>query len=172
MLIFRVIPGLGVGPICFGFSREEVKQTLATEPIAVLPRGSEGHEKQAFYYNASFTLEYSDNNSTVEWIGVSRNDQFMVTYKDIDLFGTEAEVLISLISKEASFDKNDPLLGYSYIFPELGLAFWRPSTPEKFGGDEENVEYTEYLEEDRRKANFFQTVSLGIKDYYTNNPTG
>jgi uncharacterized protein YkuJ len=170
MLNFRVIPGVGIGHIRFGFTRQEVKQAFGTEPEAVLPRDSEGHEKQAFYFEGTFTMEYSDKDSTVEWIAVSRNGPFKVTYNEIDLFALEVEELVNLISKETPFDKNNPLLGYSYIFPELEMALWRPSMPKDFEGDEELEGSKVWFEEDLKKSKFSETISLGIKGYYTNNP--
>lgn len=170
MLNFQVIPGIGIGPVHLGFTRQQVEEALGTGTQSVLPRDSEGHEKQGFFYpDCSLNVEYSDKESIVEWIGVSKNTHFKVIYNDIDLFALEAEELVSLISKETPFDENDFELGYSYIFPELELALWRSSMPKDFEGDKE-FEGEEWYNEDLKKSRYFQTVSLGIKGYYSNMP--
>lgn len=82
------------------------------------------------YHNNSFQV-FFDEQDTVEYIELSREESSFVTlYKGRDVFALLAEDLVALIAQDAAFDPNDWELGYSYVFPDLELAVWRPVLPE------------------------------------------
>ena len=72
-------------------------------------------------------------------------------YQDLDVFTTVAEQVVQHITQQASFDADDPELGYSYIFPALDLSLWRPDLPE-----------------DNPGSQYFATIGIGKAGYYRN----
>jgi len=65
----------------------------------------------------------------------------------LPVFSTPAPVLIAAVGRHAKHDDDDPELGFSYIFPSLELAFWRP-------GDDDDEEP------------HFATVGIGVRGYF------
>ncbi len=100
-----------------------------------------------------FSLNYSEND-ILEFIEFSENGNAVVDIYGISVFETPAEQLIQLVSEKSGFefDKEEPETPYCFIFPEIELAFWRPVIPE---------------ESDDNEGEFFSTVAIGSKGYYT-----
>jgi hypothetical protein len=62
----------------------------------------------------------------------------------VPVLEVEAEKAVQAVSARASFDENDPELGWSFVFPELDLALWRPT----------------------REEESFSTVGVGVNGYF------
>jgi hypothetical protein len=71
-------------------------------------------------------------------------------YKGHDVFETKAQDLVNFISQEAPYDPDDPEIGFSYVFPILELALWRPVKPE---------------DEDDPEGQYFSTIGIGCQGY-------
>lgn len=147
METFEIIPLIGAGKILFGSTREENLTLLGAPSDSI-------SEKDYYQLNGQyFSLHYSEKN-TLEFIEFSDSDNAVVEVFGINLFGTKADRLIDLIKKKSGFDfdKDEPEIPFSYVFPEIELALWRPVLPEESDDDD---------------GEFFSTVGIGIKGYYS-----
>ncbi len=104
------------------------------------------------YHNSSFQV-FFDRDNKVEYIEVSRYEPLRVTYKGTNVFETKANDLVQTISSDAPFDPDDPELGYSYTFPQLELALWRPIVPKD---DNHNSQH-----------HYFSTMGVGQPGYFS-----
>ena len=95
------------------------------------------------YYESTFQVFFSPKNATVEYIELSRAPVHTVRLGGIDIFGSGAEDLLQRISQATGSEARTDDGGYSYVFPELSLTFWRPVLP---SGDDE--------------GRFFETVGI------------
>ena len=102
------------------------------------------HDTDA-WYDSGFQVFYGGHGPSVEFIEVSANRDYVVQYGGVDVFATPADELVKAIAAEASFDGSDPELGYSYVFPALELALWRPT----------------------REQPYFSTIGVGIAGYFS-----
>lgn len=169
MVSYELIPKIGIGPIRFGMTHREVYAAMGTTPSRILPRGKAVGEEDvsSFHFNGCFKVGYSTETFIVNFIGVFSDNGVDVVYKGIDLFNIEAEKVIALISAETPYDKELPEQGYSYVFTALELSLGRSGIPEKVEAENIDEDDLEYLEEERRKARFFDSVGLGVEGYYS-----
>ena len=147
---FDVIPLVGVGPVLLGMRREEVRAAMRAPPKEFRKSSGSVHTTDAFHSSA-FQVFYSGVVPVVEFIELSRGSEIEAVFNGIELFTTPADELVSKISLRTAFDPSDPELGYSYVFPELQLAFWRPHVPD----------------DDELDGHFFSTVGIGVPGYFT-----
>ena len=56
------------------------------------------------------------------------------------------------MERHAAFDDSHPELGYSYVYPALETALWRPVIPES---------------EDDAEGLTFETVGVGARGYFS-----
>ena len=70
----------------------------------------------------------------------------------IDLLNTDAMKVVSRLEALAAYDRTDSELGYSFIFPELELALWRPVLPES---------------PKDKEGHYFDSVGIGVKGYFS-----
>ena len=75
-----------------------------------------------------------------------------MTYRGTDVFAQPAARLVELVAQDGPYDPDDPELGYSYIFPHLELALWRPVLPE---GEEDP------------EGRYFSTIGVGRPGYFS-----
>jgi len=151
---YTLEPLVGVGPVQLGMIRAESRQRLGATPSSFKKAPTlfpNAPDVDAYHGNA-FQL-FFDENDRVEYIELSKSPDLFVDYKGIDVFALRAEDLVTLISRNAPFDPNDPELGYSYVFPLLEMSLWRPTIPEP---EDANPEWTT-----------FATVGVGRKGYYS-----
>ena len=66
----------------------------------------------------------------------------------LPVFATAVPVLVHEVESRSQLDEADPELGYSYVFPTLELAFWRPDN-------------------DDEEAPYFSTVGAGLSGYFS-----
>ncbi|NWJ48967.1 MAG: hypothetical protein HXX08_24160 [Chloroflexi bacterium] len=167
---YELIPSVGIGPVRFGMTHQEVYEAMGTKPSTTLPRGKAvgEEERSSFHLHNCFAVHYSTENSTVEFIEVSSDCDIDVFYKDIDFFNTEVEELLVLLTKETPYDEDDPELGYSFIFPELELSLYRPHGPEDIEPltEESSEEDIKYYEGELKRLKYIESVGLGITGYY------
>ena len=125
MLVFTMEPFVGIGPIKFGITRSEVRDILANlgQPDASLRPPN----KDCFFQN-TFQVSY-DEDGRVEFIETAASNDFQVLFRGSCLHDMLAEDAVRLVSQFAEYDRDDPELGYSYIFPALQLSLWRPILP-------------------------------------------
>jgi hypothetical protein len=84
----------------------------------------------------------------VAFIELSNGKDFETILFGLPVFVTAAPVLIREVGHRAKLDESDSELGYSYVFPSLNLAFWRPDNDDK-------------------EAPYFSTVGIGVSGYFS-----
>lgn len=156
MKILKVIPRQRIGRIKIGMNREEVYSILG------MPKKQETIEWIGDYH-----IEY--DNDKVVFIEVPNSivDTHFVLFNGVDLFGTEAKLLVKYISEYGKYDETDEELGYSYSFKTLGIGLWRPSIFEyEMINSEEFQELDEENQLDEIQNLYFESVCVFQENYY------
>jgi hypothetical protein len=102
------------------------------------------------FHGAAFQVFY-DADGHVEYIELSASDEIEPLFGGRPVLTMPADGVVESIARQTPFDDTDPDLGYSYVFPALDLALWRPTLPEH---DED--------EEGRT----FSTIGVGRPGYF------
>ncbi len=136
-----VSPLVGIGPVRLGMTREEVRTALGE------PNYSKGNREG---YLSGLFVNFSSNEK-VEFIEISKSEEFTAYYCGVPVHDTLAGELIARVSKFSEFDGNDPELGHSYIFKALQLSFWRGTIPSS---------------QDDEDGCYFQAVGVGAPGYF------
>lgn len=143
---FVLNPLNGVGPLRLGASREAAVAALGTPKTSFYKTPDSRYPTDAWFQNG-LQVFYEGDQPTVAFIELSVECNLEAVLFGLPVFATPVPILISEVSRRAKLDEIDPELGYTYIFPSLELAFWRPDN-----GDE---------------APFFATVGIGISGYFS-----
>lgn len=149
MLVYKVVPNLGVGPVRLGASREEVRAAMGSDPF--IWRRFNADENH--WHQSTLQVHYEEQRQTVEFIEVARSDEFVALYKGVDVHRTRADELVAHVSRDTPFDAHDRELGYAYVFRAIELSLWRGVMPESAGDPE---------------GQFFEAVGLGVRGYFSN----
>lgn len=140
--LFVIEPHLGAIPLEFGMSNREVHEVL----------GKPGHitRNQEFFYRNGLLVEYVKGK--LAFIQFSYDCGFEVMYQDCNVMELTASEVIELLSKDATYDKHHPQIGYTYAFPTLDIALWRPVVP---------------ADDSDPNGQCFETFSVGEKGYFS-----
>jgi hypothetical protein len=147
---FEIVPLIGVGPARFGVPRDELRAAMKVAPTPFRKTSNDRWETDAFF-DSAFQVFYGGDEPRVEYVELSRDSALIPFIDGMDIFATPATDLVARIERQASFDRNDPELGYSYVFPALELALWRPAIPASDGSGD---------------GRFFSTVGVGVRGYF------
>ncbi|CAG0949031.1 hypothetical protein ANRL3_00092 [Anaerolineae bacterium] len=156
MVEYKIVPGVGIGSVKLGASRDEARAMMRMELHCFRKIETNRYECDAYHENG-FQIFYNGDKPHVEYIELSSGCGFIASYRGIDVFSIKANDLVDLIFQETSFDEDDPELGYSYVFPEIELSLWRSVLPQSL---------------DDPSGQFFSTIGIGIKGYYSNKDFG
>ena len=151
--------------ILFGDTQDDVRRELG-EPDIV--NGS-------FYYFQNELRFDFDAYNTVEFIeflggtdGVLRPQVY-----DMDVFSVKTDELFERLKWHDGEDITDNERDYSYAFRGISIGLYRESTPgaveemiAEMKNDGLNIENSELVEEERRKAFHWATIGLGRPSYY------
>jgi hypothetical protein len=137
---FLIKPNDGIGAIKLGMTRKQVKELLAEH-------FSSSDNTIDFYFDNSLQIEFEKE--FVDFIGISQNDAYKVSYENIDAFDVDGARLFSAISANES--KSHMLNESEYIFPEQIITLW------------EMDEQYDYLGSHKRKV--WAQVGIGTKSY-------
>jgi hypothetical protein len=148
--VYEVVPHVGIGPVRLGMSRDEVRRIMPGPADSFL-KGPYAKIETDGFLECAFQVYYHTNTATVEYVMLARHGGFVAVYRGMNVFDTKAEYLVAHISRNAQYDRTDPELGYSYIFPELDLSLWRPTMPES---------------PDDTEGREFMTIGVGVTGYY------
>ncbi len=109
----------GIGPITLDNTRAQIRSML----------GQPSHVSRSmdYYYNNLIQVEYKKKQ--VVFIQIDRGSKFNVCLRQHDIFSTPVEELLEFICDITNYDEDDPELGTSFIFPEIGVSFWRQVIP-------------------------------------------
>jgi hypothetical protein len=139
---FLVAPLHGVDPVRLGMSREAVCAAFGPPSNSFYKTPDSRYPTDAWFEN-EFQVFYEGDEPTVAYIELSSGANVEAVLFGLPVFATSIPALISEIELRAELDKTDPELGYSYVFPSLELAFWRP-----------------YMEDE--EAPYFATVGITV----------
>ncbi len=103
------------------------------------------------FHESAFQVFY-DADDRVEYIELSASDRMTALLDGEEVLVVPAEQVVENLAHRTPFDESDPELGYSYVFLELELAFWRPTLPEDENGDDGRT---------------FATVGVGRPGYFS-----
>ncbi|MBX2920830.1 MAG: hypothetical protein KF746_01460 [Chitinophagaceae bacterium] len=158
--------------LSFGATHEEVDRILGSPAI----KNNKGWEHSANvweYPQHEMTLEFDENDLLMLFIfhttGAERNIELVLHGKN--LFITPDTALLPLLTHKNNNNITDENGGFSYIFPETGVALQRfmttamaedMITDAKAQGSYE--ESKDYLESNLKKAPFFTKICMGTKD--------
>lgn len=112
MQVFQIEPLVGVGPVRFGMTRDEVE--------AHVGRGREVNIARHLHFGALF-VNY-DKEGHVEFIEAAESKEFVVTFHGADLHALAAEDAVRFVSRWAPYNPSDPEFGYTFLFPDLELS--------------------------------------------------
>ncbi len=144
MKLFHIKPGIGIGPIEFGMSINDVHLVLGEPEIS---------EKDKEIYLGGIIVHYSSHGK-VEFIETASSDQYQCLYQDQCLHNMLADDVLELVCQQHEYDKTDPEVGYSYIFLQPQLSLWRGTMPE------------EDQEDDDPEGRYFEAVGLAMTGYF------
>ncbi|WP_164103817.1 outer membrane protein assembly factor BamE [Candidatus Laterigemmans baculatus] len=120
MQTFEIKPKVGVGPIRFGMTREEVRKQFGSP--------EEGDQDREWYLD-DMAIDF-DASGRVTFIELAESENFRAILDDKCLHELAAEDAVAHVQRIAEYDPNAPEVGYAYVFPALQLSLWRPVLPE------------------------------------------
>ncbi|WP_386340237.1 hypothetical protein O4D10_00795 [Xanthomonas citri pv. citri] len=147
MEVIEIFPLAGAGLVKLGMSRAEVHAVMGAPPTSFRKVPTSSHPTDAWHHNG-FQVFYGGIEPSVEFIKLSGNCGFEVLCLGQHVFSTPASELVEQFLAVTSFDPFDKELGYSYLFPALELAVWRPDMEEPQG-------------------KYFSTVAIGCVGYFS-----
>ncbi|MBB4595326.1 hypothetical protein FHR53_000836 [Xanthomonas arboricola] len=146
MKLIEILPLAGVGLVKLGMSRAEVHAVMGAPPTSFRKVPTSAYPTDAWH--RGFHVFYGGIEPSVEFIELSANSGFEVLCLGQHVFSTPASRLVEKFLAVTPFDPFDEELGYSYVFPALELAVWRPDMEEPQG-------------------KYFSTVGIGCVGYFS-----
>ena len=147
---YEVVPHVGIGPVRLGMTRAESRAALGQEAREFLK--GPGDEVTTDAFHASSFQVFYDASERVEYIELSKSPEVEPIVFGEKILQITADDAVELVQRHAAFDESNPELGYSYVFPALELALWRPVVPES---------------EDDEEGRTFSTVGVGVSGYFS-----
>ena len=148
MHTFTIQPLVGIGPIKFGMSRNEVQAILAefgqTQTVLRPPNTD-------CYFQNAFQVSY-DEAGEVEFIEFASSSDVRILFHEASLHELTAEDAVRFVSQFADYDKNHRDQGFTYIFPACQLSLWRSVLP---------------ADADDEDGRHFEAVGIGKPGYFS-----
>ncbi|MGF1793537.1 hypothetical protein L4D21_23385 [Photobacterium profundum] len=127
-----------VGPVQLGMTMGEVINVLG-EPEFI------NGKRYCFLFGLMVDF---DSNDLAQFIEAASSDLYTIVFEGNDVHRTQASKMIELVSLKDDYDREDPELGYSYIFKSFQLSLWRSVIPE----NESDLE-----------GRYFESVGIGYE---------
>jgi len=140
MEIFEIQLRNSIGPVKLGMTETEVINVIGA------PNCIYGHRH---HFLDGLMVDF-DNEGRVEFIEAAVSELFSTTLLGFDVHRALATNVLERIQLEGNYDHSDPELGYSYVFKELQLSFWRPTPPDLEEGE----------------GLYFQSVAIASEGYF------
>lgn len=157
MEILEIKPNEGIGRIKLGMERDEVYRIL----------GKCGDLNETVEWIDDYHLAYENNKVVFIEIPYSVSSNNFVLFNGVDVFRTEAKLLVKFISDYGNYDESDREIGFAYKFSTLGIGLWRPSIFEyEMIYDSSFKEMDEEIQIDEMKHLYFEAVCVFTKEYY------
>lgn len=151
--MLTIKPNQSIGPVSLGMHRSDVARHLSG-----ISSDCRNTLHRDVFAKGKVVIDY-DTNDEVIAICINR-DPFNPKLEP-EIFGfnplqQQAHKTIMRMSLKGSYDNEDPQLGMSYIYPNLGIYFWRDATPEtlqkelqsqRAGGGDEYIWYQQALQD-------------------------
>lgn len=165
----KIIPLVGIEfddiTIALYSSCEDVKNLLG-EPYST-------QDDSLYYFNNELRFDFDDDGKVefIEFLGSIDGELQPIIY-DVPAFQSKADTLYNILREENRGDIDDSEDGYSYGFLNICVGVYRSSIPKDV---EEMIKEADEagepmdagdIEEERRKADYWSTIGIGIKDYY------
>jgi hypothetical protein len=141
----EVVPLVGVPPLRFGMSLDEVKSVLG-EPLR------ERRGVSSYFVGTHLRVEHPDGKVSffeISWQPGSPR----VTYRGVSVFEMPAEELVEHISGERPDRDYDEFTDF-----DLDLALWRPMLPSDYLPSDPEDEY--------RNGRYWLTIAIGSDGYF------
>lgn len=131
----------------------------------------------SFYlFNTSLRVDFDKNDRVefIEFLGGFKIDVQAVIY-GIEVFKTNADELFELLKQYNDGEIGDVGNGYCYDFKNISVGIYRESTPESLAEfikeirNDDSIDETiveEKIKEETLKTNYWETLGIGIKNYY------
>ena len=150
--------------ICFGMEKSIVETAI-------------GNSKQIgnrhYYFNNEMAIDYRQNKvDFIEFLGGVDGSLKPVLY-GLSVFDIPSNDLINVLKEENGGEICDTERGYSYQFSNIGISVYREATPEDIKGMIKEAESfgnlmsTEEIEHETKRANYFATIGVSVKGYYS-----
>src|SRR5262245_30058793 len=149
MRVFDITPLVGVGPVEFGITRDEVREALGEEARPFWKRLRMEHMVDAFE-TLGFHVYYQGMAAMVEFIEVHHEEGAAFRYEGVDIFRTPAPELIRILTAKTPGYGND----CEHTFPALQFGFYRSHPFD-----------AEYQEFDR-----WESLGVGPTGYFPDRP--
>jgi hypothetical protein len=118
---FQIEPGIGVGPVKLGMSKDAVHAALG------IPKSSrDGREG----FLDGFFVDFDDA-GFVEFIELAKSGDFTALFEGVSLHDLAADEAVQFVSRFDQFSNNNREHGYSFIFPKLQMSLWRGRFPKR-----------------------------------------
>ncbi len=158
MELLEIEQNTGIGKIKLGMERDDVYRVL----------GKKGDSSSNIEWIENYHIEYRYNKVVFIEIPNSASDNNFVLFRGVDIFRTEAKLLVKYITEYGKYDETDLELGYTYRFPSLGISLWRPSIFEyEMINNKDFKDMPKEIQLDQMKYLFFESVCVYVADYYT-----
>jgi len=142
-----VLPMVGVGPVHLGATREQVHAALGHPEAGFLKVPTCEHRTDT-WFDGCLQVFYEGESPAVSFIELSRGVGFEASLFGLPVFATRVPVLVAELSHHSQLEASDPELGFSFKFPSIELALWRPS-------------------DDDEEEPHVSTVGIGVPGYFS-----
>ena len=150
----------------FGQSRQEVEALLGAPEFIRANRSYYNNSELALDFDGDGTLEF------IEFLGGADSELRPELYGQ-DVFASDADELLDLLSGRNGDDIDDSEAGYAYALRALSIGLYREITPEDVNAMLKeicNMDLTRMsgigIEEEQKKAHYWATVGIGRENYY------
>ena len=123
---FEIKPLIGVGPVRFNMTRDEVHSVLGE------PESKHGNRE---CFLSGLMVDF-DEIGKVEFIELARSTKFIASFHDKDLHSLLAEDAVAWVSTFGTLKTDIPEAGYSFVFPDMQISLWRGVLPEDENDDQ------------------------------------
>lgn len=157
MDVLTIQPGIGIGNLKLGMTKDEVNECIQ----AYKDKYQKRYHSKNFFKNV-LRVRY-DANEKVNLIEIpyELKEEFRCLLNDIDVFNTKADELVQRIDKISHYDRSNTEMDTCFRFPELGLTLWRPDLFKEENLEEEWFkELQPDIQEDYKKNLYFSSVAV------------
>ena len=151
--------------ISLGMKKETVEKTIGTGKLI---------GERYYYYNSEMAIDYDSDDKVefIEFLGGVEGSLKPVIF-NISAFDINADALVEILKSNNDGDINDEEQGYSYAFLNISVGIYRESTPtnilemiEEMKANGVSIEDNEDLEFEKKKAEHWATIGIGVDGYY------